>query len=67
MKSNCLDGFFNMIFSSFQNSLKAKNPFTEANGFIFIFNEIFYFNKSKTKEGNKPKTMFNVIEITATA
>lgn len=28
---------------------------------------IFYCNKSKTKDGNKPKTIFKVIEITATA
>ena len=56
-----------MIFSSLQNSMKAKNPLTEISGSLFMLTVMFYFNKSKTNEGNKPKTIFNTIEITATA
>jgi hypothetical protein len=34
---------------------------------LYVYELIFYFNKSKTKDGNKPKAMFKAIEITAVA
>lgn len=52
---------------SFEKCRKIKNPSKETlDGFEYIL-MYFYFNKSSTNEGNKPKAMFKPIEITATA
>ena len=37
------------------------------NGFLCVFKNLAYANKSNSKEGNKPNAIFNTIAITATA
>ncbi|RKR09994.1 hypothetical protein C8C83_1658 [Flavobacterium sp. 90] len=57
-----------MIFSYIKIYSKIKSPSKETlDGLVFILIVFFYFNKSKTKDGNKPKAIFNTIEIIATA
>ncbi len=57
-----------MIFSSVKILFKTKSPSKETlDGLVFILIVFFYFNKSRTKDGNKPKAIFNTIEIIATA
>jgi hypothetical protein len=50
------------------NLRKTKKTIKIAfDGFLYIFKTLAYANKSKTKDGNIPKTIFNTIATTATA
>lgn len=53
---------------SFETLYNITNPSKETLDGFFIFLILkFYFKRSKTNEGNKPKAIFKPIETTATA